>query len=292
MEMNGDPAVGSCGRRFHGMTVLATSFLLAASAANVPALSAQIRVEGEVLDEDSGLPVRGVVVQFPQLGIAVLTDSLGYFELDGVPEGEQTITTYRIGYETLTAVTPIVSGEILALYVAPRPVALPGIEVELASAGAVTALREGRGSDFIGAGAIADMEDRTGKLLEVLHAKAPPRLRIRQDGGIGGISFCIQSSRRRPSIQEIIDLGSGCHPVMIVLDGVPIYSPPTNRELAGMLAPTLPTDVAALILNQRPDEVTSIRVMTPTDAFFRYGDAGRLGAIEITTKRGGGRQNR
>ena len=25
--------------------------------------------------------------------------------------------------------------------------------------------------------------------------------------------------------------------------------------------------------------------MTPRDAFFRYGDAGRLGAVEITTKR-------
>jgi hypothetical protein len=42
-----------------------------------------------------------------------------------------------------------------------------------------------------------------------------------------------------------------------------------------------------MLLNQNPDELESIRVLTPRDAFFRYGDAGRLGAVEIVTKRPG-----
>lgn len=244
----------------------------------------QVRVEGEVIDRSSGLPVAGVFVQFPQLGVAALSDSMGYFVLEGVPTGEQTLSTYRLGYASLSVGTPIIPGEVLALYITPQAVALPGIDVEVSPGEDL-----GRRGDYIGPDAIAEMEQRTDRLLEVFRTKAPPRLRIEQSGGSNGITFCIQSSRRRPSVQEILDLGGGCHPAMIVLDGVPIYSPPSNRDFAGILAPSLPADVAAMILEQRPSEVRSIRVLTPTDAFFRYGDAGRLGAVEITTIRGGGR---
>ena len=41
--------------------------------------------------------------------------------------------------------------------------------------------------------------------------------------------------------------------------------------------------MAAILLNQNPDEIRSIRVLSPADAFFRYGDAGRSGAVEIVT---------
>jgi hypothetical protein len=40
-----------------------------------------------------------------------------------------------------------------------------------------------------------------------------------------------------------------------------------------------------MLLNQNPNEIESIRVLTPRDAFFRYGDPGRLGAVEVVTKR-------
>ena len=127
-------------------------------------------------------------------------------------------------------------------------------------------------------------------MLEVLRTKAPPRLQIRQQNGRGGMQFCIQSSRRRPSIQELRDLGSGCHPALLVMDGVVIYAPPSTSDFVADVAPTLPTDVADMLLNQNPNEIESIRVLTPTDAFFRYGDAGRLGAVEVVTKRPSGRR--
>ena len=133
---------------------------------------------------------------------------------------------------------------------------------------------------------MADAADRTNKLLEVLRSKAPPRLQIRQQGGPGGVKFCIQSSRRRPSVQELLDLGTGCYPVLLVLDGVVIYSPPAVAQMAAMDG-ALPEHVAALLLNQNPQEIASIRVLTPSDGFFRYGEAGRLGAVEIKTKHPG-----
>ncbi len=40
-------------------------------------LQGQVRVEGEVIDNRTGLPVPGVIVQFPDLGLAALTDCDG-----------------------------------------------------------------------------------------------------------------------------------------------------------------------------------------------------------------------
>ena len=263
--------------------------VVAALVCAVPA-QAQIRVEGEVLDGQSGLPVQGVIVQFPDLGIAVLTDSMGYFRFDAVPHGSQIISTYHFAYDALAAVTPIVLGDVLALNLTPRPIELRGVAVDVRPRGEIEALTTGRGSDFIGPEAIERLAQRNSRMLDVLRTKAPPRLQIRQQTGRGGMQFGIQSSRRRPSIQELRDLGSGCHPALLVMDGVVIYAPPSTSDFVADVAPTLPADVADMLLNQNPNEIESIRVLTPTDAFFRYGDAGRLGAVEVVTKRPSGRR--
>jgi len=244
---------------------------------------AQVRVEGEVLDGSNGMPVQGVIVQFPELGIATLTDSMGYFVFAAIPNGQQVIQTYHFAYDALQAQTPIVIGEILALNLTPRPISLAGVAVDVRPREEIEALTSGRGSDYIGRESIEEMESRTSRLMEVMRTKAPPRLQIRQQNGNGGMTFCIQSSRQSPSIQELRDLGNGCRPSLLVMDGVIIYAPPSTSDFVGDVP--LPADVSAMLLNQRPDEIESIRILTPTDGFFRYGDAGRLGAVEIITRR-------
>ncbi len=271
-------------RRRAGMAAVIAALLCA-----VPT-QAQIRVEGEVLDGRTGRPLQGVIVQFPDLGLAALTDSMGYFQFDAVPRGSQVISTYHFAYDALSAVTPIVLGDVLALNLTPRPIELRGVAVDVRPRGEIEALTTGRSSDFIGPEVIERLAQRSGRVLDVLRAKAPPRLQIRQQNSAGGMQFCIQSSRRRPSIQEIRDLGSGCHPVLLVMDGVVIYAPPSTSDFVALVAPSLPADVASMLLNQNPNEIESIRVLTPTDAFFRYGDPGRLGAVEIVTKRPTGRR--
>ena len=246
------------------------------------AASAQVRVEGEVMDALTGLPVRGVIVQFPDLGIVALSDSMGYFRFDAVPRGTQIITTYHMSYEALAGEAPIVPGDVLVLNLTPQPIEVVGVDVDVRSRGEVESMTMGRASDFIDAEAVAQAAQRTNKLLEVMRGKAPPRLRISQEGGVGGVKFCIQNTRVRPSVQELLDLGTGCRPTMLVLDGVVVYAPPSSGQRAPL---DLPSDVAWMILNQDPNEIESIRVLTGTDAFFRYGDSGRLGAVEIVTKR-------
>lgn len=252
------------------------------------AAKAQVRVEGEVIDKESGRPIQGVIVQFPELGIAALSDEAGYFLFDAVPRGEQIIETYHFAYDKLQAQTPIIAGEILALNLTPRPISLSGVAVDVRPQEEIEALTMGRLADFIGPEAVAEQAERTNQLLEVMRAKAPPRLQIRQQGNGNQMSFCIQSTRRTPSIQELKDLGPGCRPALLVMDGVVIYAPPSTSDFVADVAPSLPNDVSSMLLRQNPHEIESIRVLTPRDAFFRYGDAGRLGAVEIVTKRPNG----
>ena len=265
-----------------GRRAMACLFVLATSVAYPGQSAAQIVVEGEALDALTGMPVRGVIVQLPNLGIATLSDSMGYFRFDAVPEGTQIISTYHMGYQVLAAETPILSGELLVLNLTPQPIAVRGVDVDVASRTEREILTQGRSSDFIDEEAVAEAAGRTNKLLEVMRAKAPPRLQISQEGGPGGVKFCIQNTRRRPSVQETIDIGTGCRPSLLVMDGVVVYAPPSSGQRA---PPDLPSDVAWMILNQNPDEIESIRILTSSDAFFRYGEDGRLGAVEIVTKR-------
>ena len=245
--------------------------------------TAQTRVEGEVLDAVTGLPVPGVIVHFPDLGIGSVTDDLGYFVFPAIPRGAQVVATHHIGYDALENEVPVVAGEMWVLRLTPRVVPVAGMEVMAATGPELEAARIGRRSDFISPSQVAEAAGRTNKLLEVIRSKAPPRLQIRQQGGHGGVTFCIQSTRRTPSVMELLDLGTGCRPALLALDGVIVYAPPAMTEMASVEPPSLPSDVAALLLNQNPQEIRSIRVLSPADAFFRYGDAGRSGAVEITT---------
>ncbi len=248
------------------------------------AVEGQVRVEGEVLDNVTGLPVSGVVVQFPNLGLAAMTDEMGYFEFEEVSGELQVISTYHFAYQALAAETPIVSGDVLALNLTPRPLQIRGIPVNARTREELEVMMQGRSSDYMGREAIEKQAERQSRVVEVLRVLAPPRLQIRQQGGNGAMQFCIQSSRQSPSVQEMRDLGIGCRQSLIVMDGVVIYAPPSTSDFAGDQA-VLPSDVAAMILEQNPEVIESIRVLTPSDGFFRYGDAGRLGAVVIVTKR-------
>ncbi len=252
----------------------------------VPSLGAQVVVEGEVVDEATGIPVQGVIVQFPDLGMATLTDELGYFRFDAVPRGEQLLSTYHLGYARLHGMAPIVEGDVLMVQLAPKPIPVAGVDVDVGNDDAEEIRRTGRGSDLIDGEELERAARGTNRILEVMRQKAPPRLNIQQGGAGGvGVNFCIQTSRMRPSVQELRDIGNACVPALLVLDGVIVYAPPKNSGFRRMFSPSLPNDVANMLLRQDPDQIESIRVLTGSDAFFRYGEDGRLGAVEIKTRR-------
>ena len=179
--MTGTAPRSTCpgGRFCVGMLLALTSVLPVAA-------SAQIKVEGEVLDAATGLPVAGVILHLPDLKKGTITDELGYFALDSLPEEPLLVATYHAGYAALLERVPVVAGETWVLRLTPSPVVLPGVEVVGLRSEEVEARRTGRRSDFVGPEAVAEAANRTNKLLEVLRSKAPPRLQIRQQGGPGG----------------------------------------------------------------------------------------------------------
>ncbi len=254
--------------------VLAWICLWAASV--LPVLS-QVRIEGEVLDKRTRMPVAGAIVHFPDLGIGTISDSMGYFVLESLPRGSLVLAVHRTGYLELEEEVRVVQGDIWDVVLTPSAIPIPGVLVEGPTGSEVEASRTGRRTDYLAPSTVAQAAVRTNMLLEVLRSKAPPRLRIRQEGGVGGISFCMESSRRRPSIHEMMDAGVGCRPVLLAVDGVVVYAPPASG-VGGV-----PSDVAALLLGQDPKEIRSVLVLSPADAFFRYGEAGRSGAVEILT---------
>lgn len=282
------PAPVRAGGRFPHRVALLVAWALApgGAAAQDTDVRQPVRhkVEGEVLDDVSGLPVADVVVFLPKLGMAQLSDEFGYFAFESVPAGVHDFTAFHLAYVAFEAQAPVVPDEVLVLRLSPNPIPLPGVDVEALSDEQRTAWRSGRASDVISRQDVAEAAERTSQLLEVFRTKAPPRLQIRQQGGRGGIAFCIQSSRRAPSVQELRDLGAGCRPTLVAMDGVVVYTPPLGSEMASAEASDMPEDVAQMILRQNPNEIESIRILSPADGFFRYGDGGRLGAVEITTR--------
>jgi len=254
--------------------------------AAAPLAAQAVRVQGEVLDAVTGMPVRGVIVQFPLLGKLAVTDSLGYFEIPGIPAGPQTINAFHAAYQVLSEPTPIQEGDILEIKLTPQVIAVEGMHVRVRASPEIEARRSGTAYDYISEGDVDKLRDRTNKTLEILRAKAPPRLRIQQQGPGLAVKFCIESTRRTPSVQELRDTGVGCRPSMIIMDGVVLYAPPANAELGAYYSPDMPSDVAHIIVNLDPEEILSVRVLQPSQAYFRYGDGGRFGAVEIKTRKG------
>lgn len=82
------------------LACLAFCFLLICLTA-LPGSAQQVQtISGTVLDEDSKMPLNGVVVHLEgQPASAVFTDSAGHFRLTAVPLGRQTILVTYMGYE-------------------------------------------------------------------------------------------------------------------------------------------------------------------------------------------------
>lgn len=83
---------------------IALLMLLVAFSANPP-LSGQehgktdpVTVRGEVLDRNTAQPLENVVIRIRELGLQLLTDSIGQFRLDDVTPGTYRMTLTRQGY--------------------------------------------------------------------------------------------------------------------------------------------------------------------------------------------------
>ncbi|MBL8026933.1 MAG: SUMF1/EgtB/PvdO family nonheme iron enzyme [Fibrobacteres bacterium] len=67
-------------------------------------------IYGWVKDSISGQPLSGIQVAVPGKTDVILTDSDGFFAINGLYTGEKTVSLYAVGYQTITMSIPLTAG--------------------------------------------------------------------------------------------------------------------------------------------------------------------------------------
>lgn len=242
------------------------------------------RIVGLVVDWEGQGPLEGVRVALAELKLGTLTDENGRFVLEDIPLGRHVLKAEMLGRQSVTDTVQIRPDRPLQLEVRLPPEALQirGITVEVLTRRDMEFRREGLTGarlDRVTPEEMDKLRDRVTNIVDILKSKGSPRIRITEASGHGfPMGFCIQWSRRRPSIYSEGSGGGGCRSMLVILDGRPVQ----NAAGAG---PTIPaTD---FILDMDPEEIESVQVLSPIQAGFRYGLQGEYGALVIETRRGG-----
>jgi Carboxypeptidase regulatory-like domain len=176
---------------------------------------------------------------------------------------------------------------------APPPggaIEVEGLEVRVLSRESREARAAGTAFDRISPQEMEEVRDRFSRVVDVLKALGPPRLQITESGGGGAsgasVRYCIASTRQRPSVSELVEWRGRCQPALLAVDGVILFNPATEGvDFESMVL--LSGMASELLMSLQPEEIESVRFLQPQDARFRYGEAGKFGALQIETRRGG-----
>jgi len=172
--------------------------------------SATSVIQGTVRTVESGHPLAAAVVALPDLGRSTVTDSLGRYRLELLPEGAHRITVHLIGYSAHTLVALLPPGATLEIDVALRaqPVELP----EIVSRGALG----GENAVTIADTSHDNLRVSTDRL--ATHPLLPePDVLLALSGG----AVAIQPES--PSGLQV--LGGAADQTAYLLDGIPVFSP-------------------------------------------------------------------
>ena len=89
----------------------------------------EIKISGRVIDEISGAPIPGVVIDLGIAGKNIVSDGLGRFHFSDIPRGEYAISAARIGYRQAVPVKVIVGGAFtipVTIYLTPVAIVVGG----------------------------------------------------------------------------------------------------------------------------------------------------------------------
>jgi hypothetical protein len=113
---------------FRALLLIALALLPALAAAQTPARRA-IDVAGRVLDSRTETPLPNALIDVPDLGRRVLTDTAGRFELRGIRPGSHRWTISRMGYSSWEEDVEADDGDTFTIRLLARPLLLEGITV-------------------------------------------------------------------------------------------------------------------------------------------------------------------
>ncbi len=88
--------------------------------------------------------------------------------------------------------------------------------------------------------------------------------------------YCVQAKRRSDPLRP------GCQPVMLIVDGVPVFAPSADNSTIEHG----PTGQFQEILSLPPVRVQDAHFLSPMEGRFQYGPQGRYGVLVINTRSG------
>lgn len=250
-------------------------------------------VVGSVVDWETRKPLEGVTVAIDASEDVTLTDESGRFRLAGIPVGRHVLSATLLGRATLSDTIRVRPEEALQLELRLPMEALQveGVTVEVLRGAEMEFRQEGFAGgrvDRITPEQMDLIRDRVTDVVDIIRNTGSPRIRI-SDYSAGGVpmGFCIRWTRRELSqggaLQRAAEAGArgttpGCTSMLIVVDGVP-------QQDVGGGAHTIPA--TEFLLDLSPEDIESVRILSPVQARFRFGARGDRGALMIETRRGG-----
>ncbi|MGI9625554.1 MAG: carboxypeptidase regulatory-like domain-containing protein, partial [Longimicrobiales bacterium] len=246
-------------------------------------------ISGILTSLEDGTPVADVPVLLFELGRFEYTDEAGRYTFGSVPVG---LHTLRVESEAGPPITHTVTVEAgvdseVPLAVPGRFFELEGITAEGRSAEDRVRAAAGHPLTEITASDMDDLRQRSTNLVQILRKKGGARLTIHpvsQDGITA--DYCVESSRPGTSSQvsALARQMQSCRRLLIAVDGQILHSP-LSQGLDGV-----PPSGAAVreILSIDPENIEKVTILSPMQGRFEWGEAGRNGALLITTRRGGG----
>ncbi|MFQ5679258.1 MAG: carboxypeptidase regulatory-like domain-containing protein [Gemmatimonadota bacterium] len=176
---------------------------------------------GVVRSAETGRPLQGARVSLPGLGVADVTDGHGAFRLPKLPAGRHRLAAAYLGFSSDTVLVELepAGGAYVTLALQTDPIALPGLEVEVARplspklVGFYDRMHKGLG-DFISR---EDLEARD----VVSNFRRIPNVRVDQCVGFAGklrVPNCFDVRLARGYSGSGIGLYDQCKPV-VYLDG-------------------------------------------------------------------------
>lgn len=182
-------------------------------------------LHGMVRADDSGEPIAGAHVELPDVGRRTVTDSAGRYELRDVLNGAQSLRISRFGYEPRTLQVYLARDDALLVDVSLKAAPVRLTEVYVLSKQRTDLLsNEALRFREVGMRTLTDQDVRTNPLL----AEPDHMLAL---GTLADVAIAPES----PTSFHV--RGGGSDQNLVILDGVPIYSPVHAGGSFGALNP-------------------------------------------------------
>jgi TonB-linked SusC/RagA family outer membrane protein len=255
--------------RVRGFRVLGLLAGALVAAAPAPAQQSGGIVTGRVVDQASKNPLAGARVSVTGTALTVLTNADGRFRLTGVPEGQQTVRVYQIGYSAANQAVTVRAGAPTELNVELVLTPFTLDEIVTTATGEESRRSIGNAISTFDATNIVATSSVT-NLADVISAKIP---------GVNVFGNNITGGGQRIRIRGNTSLSLSNNPIYIV-DGVRVWSDVNSSSIG--IGGTNPSRVNDL----NPEDIETIEVVRGPSASTLYGTDAANGVIVIKTKRG------